>query len=397
LETTKEAETKEAKMSTGTSTVAYDTRPASKILGQALRCAPGHLRRLGIIMDPNPANPQEVEGVLNPALTRGPDGQLYLLPRLVAAGNYSRIGLARVVHDRQGDPHGVERLGVVLEPQEPYERNSRTGGGVEDPRVTYLAALGAYVMTYTAYGEAGPRIALALSHDLVHWRRRGPVQFAPHHGFDLGGLDNKDALLFPEPVPAPDGRPALALIHRPDLRLRRPDGVRVLAPLPGLRAQRPSMWLSYAPLEELGADRRPVFGQHHLLAGPQQPWERLKVGGGTPPLRVGDAWLVLYHGVTGRIVKGPGQQCGVRYSAGLLLLDGQDPRRILYRSAQSILAPEAAAERLGMVPQVVFPTGLDARPDGALDIYYGMADTRIGVARAWLDDLLTPARAHSAA
>ena len=157
------------------------------------------------------------------------------------------------------------------------------------------------------------------------------------------------------------------------------------------------MWLSYAPLAELGADRRPVFGQHHLLAGPQQPWERLKVGGGPPPLRVGDAWLLLYHGVAGRIVEGPGQQHGVRYSAGLLLLDGQDPRRILYRSAESILAPEAAAERLGIVPRVVFPTGLDARPDGRLDIYYGMADTRIGVARAWLDGLLTLARAHSVA
>ena len=56
------------------------------------------------------------------------------------------------------------------------------------------------------------------------------------------------------------------------------------------------MWLSYAPLDEVAPDRRPVFGQHHLLAGPQQPWERLKVGGGTPPLRVGDAWLLLYHG-----------------------------------------------------------------------------------------------------
>ena len=49
------------------------------------------------------------------------------------------------------------------------------------------------------------------------------------------------------------------------------------------------------------------------------------------------------------------------------------------------------------MPRVVFPTGLDARPDGRLDIYYGMADTRIGVARAWLDGLLTPARAQSTA
>src|SRR5205085_5249884 len=276
----------------------------------ALQTEPGQLQRLGIIMEPDLADPREAAGVLNPAASRGPDGALYLLPRLVGAGNYSRIGLARVVHDRQGDPRGVERLGVVLEPEEPYERNSRTGGGVEDPRVTYLAALQTYVMTYTAYGEDGPRIALATSHDLVHWRRRGPVQFAPHHRFDLGTVDNKDALLFPELLPAPDGQPALALLHRPDLRLRRPDGVRVRAPLPGLREKRPSMWLSYAPLAALAAEGRPVFGQHHLLAGPAQPWERLKVGGGTPPLRLGDTWLLLYHGVTGRIVEGQDQQRG---------------------------------------------------------------------------------------
>src|SRR2546421_2733267 len=249
----------------------------------AMHMEPWRVQRLGIIMEPDLADPREAGGVLNPAATRGPDGALYLLPRLVGAGNYSRIGLARVVHDRQGDPRSVERLGVVLEPEEPYERNSRTEGGVEDPRVTYLAALQTYVMTYTAYGSAGPRIDLATSHDLVHWRRRGLVQFAPHHGFDLGTVDNKDALLFPEPVPAPDGRLALALLHRPDLRLRRPDGVRVRAPLPGLREQRPSMWLSYAPLAALAAERRPVFGQHHLLAGPAHPSGGPQGGGGAPP------------------------------------------------------------------------------------------------------------------
>src|SRR2546423_12454978 len=135
-------------------------------------------------------------------------------------------------------------------------------------------------MTYTADGEAGPRIALAVSHDLVRWQRLGPVRLAPLHGLAFGAWDNKDALLYPEPVPAPDGQPALALIHRPDLGTYRPDGVRVRAPLPGLREQRPSMWLSYAPLDEVAAEGRPVFGQHHLLAGPAQPWEHLKVGGG---------------------------------------------------------------------------------------------------------------------
>lgn len=52
------------------------------------------LHRLGMLMEPEPGNPQEVEGVLNPAATRGPDGKLYLFPRLVAKGNYSRIGIA---------------------------------------------------------------------------------------------------------------------------------------------------------------------------------------------------------------------------------------------------------------------------------------------------------------
>ena len=53
------------------------------------------LHRLGQIMEPEPGNPHEVEGVLNPGAVRGPDGDLYLFPRLVAKGNYSRIGIAQ--------------------------------------------------------------------------------------------------------------------------------------------------------------------------------------------------------------------------------------------------------------------------------------------------------------
>src|SRR5262249_17355842 len=148
----------------------------------AVRAWPWQVKRLGIVMEPDMADPRESGGVLNPAAARGPDGELYLLPRLVAAGNYSRIGLARVVRDRLGDPRGVERLGVLLEPKEPYERNGHSGGGVEDPRVTFVAPLGAYLMTYTALGEAGPRVAAALSRDLLHWQRLGLVRFDLHHG-----------------------------------------------------------------------------------------------------------------------------------------------------------------------------------------------------------------------
>ena len=73
-------------------------------MNAVMSASPWQVTRLGVVMAPDPADPREVEGVLNPAVIRGPDGALYLLPRLVAAGNYSRIGLARVVFDRRGDP-----------------------------------------------------------------------------------------------------------------------------------------------------------------------------------------------------------------------------------------------------------------------------------------------------
>ena len=65
---------------------------------------------------------KEVEGVLNPAAVRGPDGALYLFPRLVGKGNYSRIGIVRVIFNKEGDPVGVERLGIALEPEADYEK-----------------------------------------------------------------------------------------------------------------------------------------------------------------------------------------------------------------------------------------------------------------------------------
>ena len=93
------------------------------------------LKRLGMVMEPEPGNPLEVEGVLNPAGVRGPDGHFYLFPRLVAKGNYSRIGIARVKFNEAGDPAGVERLGIALEPEADYELRPDGGGGCEDPRI----------------------------------------------------------------------------------------------------------------------------------------------------------------------------------------------------------------------------------------------------------------------
>src|ERR1700730_14239635 len=80
------------------------------------------LQRLREAMKPIPGDPLEAEGVLNPAAVRGPDDELYLFPRIVARENYSRIGIARVRFDERGDPCGVERLGIALEPEAEYEK-----------------------------------------------------------------------------------------------------------------------------------------------------------------------------------------------------------------------------------------------------------------------------------
>jgi beta-1,2-mannobiose phosphorylase / 1,2-beta-oligomannan phosphorylase len=353
-----------------------------------MKTPPFQMQRMRVVMRGDPHNPDEALGVLNPAAARSSDGRLYLFPRIVAAGNYSRIGIAEVIFDSAGEPVGVTRHGYALEPTESYEQNARTAG-CEDPRISFIAALGCYVMTYTAYGPLGARIALASSIDLMHWKRLGPVKFTfdPALRVDFDLYDNKDAVLIPELVADPHGEPALAMIHRPAHIQGR------MAVLPvGVTEERASIWISYCPIEQVA--QRPgailAWKDHTLLASPAQPWEQTKIGGGTPPIRTPHGWLMIYHGVAGTILEGVDHQPHVRYSAGVMLLDISDPRRVVYRSTEPILMPEADEERAGVVPNVVFPTGIDLRERGRADIYYGMADSAIGVARldipAQLDD-----------
>ncbi|MCS6846235.1 MAG: glycosidase [Anaerolineae bacterium] len=353
-------------------------------IGLSHDAPPYRLHRLGVVMRADSNNPDEALGVLNPATARGPDGKLYLFARIVAAGNYSRIGIAEVRFDAQGDPVEVTRMGYVLEPTEPYERNARTAG-CEDPRITFVEPLGYYVMTYTAYGPLGPRIALAWSRDLFTWQRIGPVKFAfmPRYRVDFDLYDNKDAYLFPQPVRDPQGRPALAMIHRPS---NTQGGLQVTPE--GIAEPRASMWISYCPLDraKAGPEALLTWEEHQLLATPAQPWESLKIGGGTPPVLTSRGWLTIYHGVSGRIVEGVDHQPFVRYCAGAMVLDRDDPRYVIYRSSEPILSPEAPEEKEGVVANVVFPTGVDVREGGRVDVYYGMADFYIGVARMTLPD-----------
>ncbi len=351
------------------------------------------LKRLGTIMEPETGNLQEVEGVLNPAAARGPDGELYLFPRLVAKGNYSRIGIARVKFDEAGDPFGVERLGIALEPEAEYELRPDGSGGCEDPRVTFLEPFNRYVMTYTAFSPNGPRIALAISEDLFHWERLGLASLAPMSGIALDNIDNKDASLFPHAIPGPLGRGEMAMLHRPLFPTTRPEETVCLPASRKLDMDKESIWISYSPsmMDSAGGSRLLQFTAHDRLASPVSDWERLKIGGGTPPIMTRHGWLIVYHGVSD-LVRPDNKAHPLCYSAGVMVLSEENPQNILYRSPEPVLRPTVAAELDGTVADVVFPTGIDRRDDlgspNRFDIYYGMADQRIGVARLDLPDVL---------
>ncbi|NEW83480.1 MAG: glycosidase [Mariniphaga sp.] len=350
------------------------------------------MKRLGVIMEPEPWNIQEAGGILNPAAVRGMDGQLYLFPRIVAKDNYSRISIARVKFNKVGDPVGVERLGIALEPEADYEKRPNGGGGCEDPRISYVEPLEHYIMTYTAFSPDGPRIALAQSKDLFHWERLGLATYMPYGDIEFNGINNKDACLFPIAVPSPHGHKCLGMLHRPLFPGTSPEE-KIHQPWDcEIDCNRESIWLSYCHMHpERGESWYPEFTSHRPMAFPMSAWEMLKIGAGTPPVLTKFGWMFLYHGVKEgvRSTKDKKQLC---YSTGLMILSEKDPCTIIYRSPQPILKPELPEEQIGVVDDVVFPTGIDCRHDlgtpNRFDVYFGMADYRIGVARLDLPDAL---------
>lgn len=331
---------------------------------------PYALERQGILLSPTPGRRDEAGGVLNPTVYRAGDRTLIMYRAVdTLPENFSRLALAELTWE-----HGTlraERLAAyALEPMAPYELltpeagSARSpGGGCEDPRVTDVE--GRLMLCYTGYGGArAPRIALADSKDGVRWERLGLARFSlltiesaeGPLAIDLNAVDNKDAMLFPERI---GGR--YAMLHRPMF-----DRATMAA-----LGQTQSIWVSYS-------DDLIHWDSHRLIAAPAHPWERLKLGGGTQPVRVPQGWLIVYHGVDGDHDGDPNR----RYSAGAMVLDAEDLSVVTYRSPEPILAPDAAEEQVGVVNNVVFPTGLWPAPDGmGLLVAYGMADRLVGWAR----------------
>jgi predicted GH43/DUF377 family glycosyl hydrolase len=283
-----------------------------------------------------------------------------------------------------GVPVDVERRGVVLEPEKTWERG-QGHGGVEDPRVTYVPRLATHLMTYVAFGPLGPRIALAVSDDLVSWRRLGPALFAyePEWDVDLNLYPNKDAVFFPDPVPGPDGELCYAMLHRP---MWRADWLGLADSLPAPAAigdERPGIWISYVSAAAVEADVRAitVMRRHRCVALSVHDFESAKIGAGPPPFRVPEGWLLIHHGVEGELPAGfdPGAPGSAVYSAGAMLLDVDDPSRVIERTPSPLLRPETADELVGTVSNVVFPTAV-ASIENRTFVFYGMADARIGVA-----------------
>lgn len=121
--------------------------------------------------------------------------------------------------------------------------------------------------------------------------------------------------------------------------------------------------------------------RHVMTRGYQQWWQSLKIGGGATPIETSEGWLLFYHGVTGTCN-------GYVYSMGAAILDKEEPSKVKYRSDRFILTPEEWYEERGFVGNVVFPCA--ALPDaatGRIAIYYGAADSYVGLAFTTVDEI----------
>ena len=266
----------------------------------------------------------ESKATFNPGAVKSGE-IIHILYRAVNEHDISSLGYATTT---DGETILERSVKPVFAPGDPWEEL-----GCEDPRIT--AFEGTFYVFYTAYSRRGPRIALASTTDFTNYRRYGVV------GPDY---DDKDAALFPEPI---DGKFAVAHRIAPNIELVFFDSIEQME-----RVSQNPYSKNYLKNIEANTIMKPLF-----------KWEEKKVGIGPPPIRTDAGWIVIYHGVDSNNV----------YRAGAALLDLENPCRVIARTPEPILEPEEEFEKVGVVPNVVFPEGAVVIKD-ELRVFYGGAD-----------------------
>lgn len=218
-----------------------------------------------------------------------------------------------------------------------FPDNHNEAYGCEDPRITLID--GVYYINYSSVSDLGISTSLARSTDFDQVEKLGVI-FAPN---------NSNVCFFSEKI---DGY--YWAIHRP-------------APL---HLGKPEIWLAKSP-------DLIHWGDHRLLAECSgNDWEEMKIGGGTPMLKTERGWLQIYHGV----------DRSQRYCLGALLIDKNDPTRVIARTRRPIIRPTETYEIEGYFRNVVFCCGAIIRDD-MLHLYYGAADKVMALATFSLDEL----------
>jgi beta-1,4-mannooligosaccharide/beta-1,4-mannosyl-N-acetylglucosamine phosphorylase len=218
-----------------------------------------------------------------------------------------------------------------------------------DPRITKLEDT--YYATWCIDSPYGPCIGIAETRDFKSFKRRENLTLPA----------NRNCVIFPRKI---DGK--YAMLSRPSDRGHTPFG---------------DVFYSTSPdLTHWGCHRY-VFGTT------RSGWQSTKVGPGPVPIETPEGWLLIYHGVW--------TSCnGYLYYMGGALLDINEPWKVLYRTKDYLLAPTTIYERVGDVPNVVFPSSAIIKDD-KINVYYGCADTCISMAEAKLDDVIDFIKTHS--
>lgn len=295
------------------------------------------------VISPIAGHPWEQKATFNPAAWY--DGKkIHLLYRAQSADNTSVLGYAASLDGLSLSERSEE---PVFVPKEPFEQKLMPGGnsGCEDPRLTQIDDT--LYMCYTAFdGKNPPRVALTsitvADFQKKHWRWTKSKLISPP------GQDDKDAALFPKKI-----KGQYAILHRLGQ----------------------GICLDFSKDLDFGGEK--WLDGKHLMNPRDDTWDSVRIGIAAPPIETNIGWLLLYHGISHH----------VKYRLGAALLDLHDPTKVLARTDAPILEPELPYEKFGQVPQVVFPCGAVV-VDQTLYVYYGAADTVIGVAYAKLADIL---------